>query len=374
MEQNATTAPPLPVAIIGAGPIGIELAVELTRLGVHFRQFEAGALGSTIAWYAPETPFFSSPERISLAGVPLQNQRQAKATREEYLTYLRSLVQQFHLPIETYRRVVSLRRADDWFELQVVRSFHGVGTPGAPATDAPAEFGEPETVRAAAVVCAIGNMHRPRLLNVPGENLPHVSHYFRDPHYCAGSSVVVVGGKNSAVEAALRLWRAGAKVTLVHRNAALDERRIKYWLMPELRSLIRDGAIRLVSQSEVREIRPNEVVIASTADGDGREPQPFPADFVFLLTGYDQDPALLRQIGVALEGECQAPVLDPDRYEASVPGLYVVGTAVAGSERTGVTQFIETSHLHVERVVAALTGKRPASHALEQRQGAEVET
>src|SRR5688572_30696227 len=196
----------IPVAIIGAGPIGIELAVALKSRAIDYVHIEASQVGSTISWYAPQTHFFSSPERIAIAGVPLQTLDQTKATREEYLTYLRAVVLQFNLNIRMGERVTALqRRSDGGFDV-VTSRVDGI-----------------RQWRARRVVLAIGDMHRPRLVRVAGENLPHVSHYFADPHTYFRRRVVIIGGRNSAVEAAVRCVRVGADVTLAFRAPELEK-------------------------------------------------------------------------------------------------------------------------------------------------------
>jgi thioredoxin reductase (NADPH) len=318
------------VLLVGAGPIGIELAVALKARGIAYVQLDANQVGSTIAWYAPQTHFFSSPERIAIAGVPLQTLDQTKATREEYLTYLRAVVQQFDLQIETFERVVSLRRrAEGGFEVTSVRA-----------------SGERHW-RARYVVLAIGDMHRPRLIGVPGEDLPHVSHYFGDPHQYFRRRVLIVGGQNSAVEAAIRCYRVGARVTLSYRGRELDGKRIKFWLLPEIRSLIRDGRLVWLPSTTVREIRGDRVLLDPERE--------IVADAVLLLTGYEQDSDLFEQAGVTLDGEGRRPRFDEQTMETNVPGLFVAGTGTAGTQIGGVKEFIETSHVHVARIVAALT-------------------
>ena len=324
----------LDVLVGGAGPIGIELAVRLKREGIPYEQVDAGQIGSTISWYAPQTQFFSSPERIAIAGVPLQTLDQSKATREEYLTYLRSVVLQFDLKIETGVRVNAIGRAGDEF---VVTTFGRDGE----------RKRQPKIV-----VLAIGDMHRPHLLGVPGEDLPHVSHFFGDPHAYFRRQVLVVGGRNSAVEAAIRCVRVAAIVTLSYRAAELDPKHVKPWLLPEINAMIRDRRMTFLPGTTVREIKPAHVVL----DPGGRRVD---ADSVLLLTGYEQDATLFRQAGVTLEGDEQRPRFDPRTMETDVPGLYVAGTATAGTQLGGVREFIETSHVHVERILAALRGLPP---------------
>jgi thioredoxin reductase (NADPH) len=323
------------IAIIGAGPIGLELAIALQRAGREYVQFDAGQIGSTIAWYAPQTHFFSSPERIAIAGVPLQTLDQTKATREEYLNYLRAVVLQFDLRIRTYTRVTSLTRDDDGSFALVTNGNAGQ-----------------QQWRARNVILAIGDMHRPRLIDVPGEELPHVSHYFAEPHAYFRRRVLIVGGKNSAIEAAIRCVRVGAAVTLVYRGAELDPDHIKFWLLPEIRGMVRDGRIRFEPGANVREIRRDAVVLERAG-----EIFEIVADDVLLMTGYTQNNELLVQAGVTLEGPGQCPQLDRRTMETNVRRLYVAGTAVAGTQLGGVKEFIETSHIHVERILAALSGQ-----------------
>lgn len=329
------------VLIVGAGPVGIEMAVALKRAGISYLHLDGSQVGSTIAWYAPQTHFFSSPERIAIAGVPLQTLDQTKATREEYLAYLRAVVMQFDLIIETHQRVTSVdRRPDGRFDIS-------------------SRQGARERYwRAGRVVLAIGDMHSPRRVGVPGEDLPHVSHYFEDPHVYFRRRGVIVGGKNSAVEAAIRCVRVGANVTLAHRSKALDSARIKFWLFPEIQGLVRDGRMTLLSKTEVREITPSGVLLERSTE-TGSELLEVEAGFVLLLTGYEQDPKLFLEAGVRLAGPGRKPSFDENTMETNVPGLFVAGTASAGTQMGGVKEFIETSHVHVDRIMAVLTGSRP---------------
>lgn len=326
------------VAIVGAGPIGIECAAAFKKAGVDHAIVDAGPIGATLCWWAPGTKFFSSPERIEIAGIPLVIPGQEKATREQYLDYLRVVAGAYDLTIRTHERVEHIERADG-FTLATSK----------------------DTLGARRVVLAIGNMHVPRLIHVPGEDLPHVSHYLADPHAYFGQRVLIVGGKNSAVEAAIRLHRVGARVTMSYRGDAFSPKRVKYWLRPELEWLIEKGRIEFLPRTFVREITPSEVDLERVNFNQRPTGQHFRHEFdsVLLLTGYDQDPAMFTQLGVELVTDQQAPRFDRATMQTNVEGVYVAGTAAAGSERQGVRTFIETAHVHVDRILAHVTGTTP---------------
>ncbi|MFG0284446.1 MAG: NAD(P)-binding domain-containing protein [Phycisphaerales bacterium JB039] len=330
------------VAVIGAGPIGVELACAVKRAGVDYLHLEAKQVGATLMWWAPGTRFFSSPERLALAGIPLVTADQAKATGEEYLAYLRQVVLAHDLPIQRYTRVEEITRDGTEYELATRRE-------GSPRI---------EPIRAKRLVLAIGNMHAPRLIGVPGEtDRPDVSHYLADPHTYFGRRLLIVGGKNSAVEAAIRCWRAGAEVTMSYRAAAFDPDRIKYWLLPELEWLISKGRIRFLPRTAPVAFEDGAALLAPLDDtgAPAGDPIRHECDFTLLLTGYVQDQTLFDQLDLKRIGDERKPVVDPQTMETSSPGVYVAGTASGGSQRRARV-FIETSHVHVDRIVAALTG------------------
>lgn len=333
------------VAIIGAGPLGIELAVAIKRAGISYIHFEAKQIGQTMSWWPAQTRWFSSNERIAIAGVPLQTPDQLKCTREQYLAYLRSVVQQFDLQINSYEPVVAIEKASDDFLLRTK-----------PA-------GGSREYRAKHVVLVTGGTASARRLNVPGEDLPHVSHYFEDPHKYFRRRVLIVGGKNSAVEAAIRCQLAGAQVTLSYRREEFNAKSIKYWLYPEIMSLIRSGQIRAHFNTVVTNIDSAAVELAAVDNASSlfaRAPSRFkvPADFVLLLTGYIADMSLARLAGVTLTAESEIPTYDERTMQTNVPGLYIAGTAVAGTQDR-YKVFLENCHIHVDRIVASLTGAVP---------------
>jgi thioredoxin reductase (NADPH) len=316
------------VAIVGAGPIGLELAVALKVEGIDYLQFDASSIGATIGWYPQQMLFHSNAERLAISGVAIQTADQQKPTREEYLAYLRAVVLQYGLQIRSYERVLSVTPLPaGGFEVVTSRS----------------------RVHASFVVIAIGSMHRPRLLGIPGESLPHVEHYFREPHPYFGQRLVVIGGKNSAVEAAIRCQRAGADVTLAYRRADFDPAHVKFWLLPEIRSMARDNRVRVLFSHTPVEINERSVVFESP-EGTTE----VPADFVLSLTGYEQDTSLLEGAGVEFHGEARAPRYDEETMETNVPGLFIAGTAIQGSPVGRVRVIVENCHVHVPRIVEAV--------------------
>jgi thioredoxin reductase (NADPH) len=333
------------VAIIGAGPIGVELAVCLARAGVPYVHLDAGQVGHTLTWWPRNTTFFSTTERLALAGVPVPSRDQGRITGEEYLAYMRAVVEQFDLQINSYEPVTAVEPAGVGFAI------------------ATAPLAGPRRYLARRVVLAIGDMHWPNRLDIPGEELPHVSHYFRDPHDYFRRRVLVVGGKNSAAEAALRCWRAGAKVTLSYRRPRLDERRVKHWILPDLEAQFEAGTIGFLPETTPVAITPSHVALART-DAAGA---PLPGapilhetDFVLLATGFRGDQRLLEQLGVELRGENRVPVFDPETMESNVPGVYLAGTVAAGIQQR-YTLFIENCHEHAGKIARTVTGRWPAA-------------
>lgn len=324
------------VAIVGAGPIGLELAVALKQLGVDYAQFDAAQIGHTVSWYPRNVRFFSSPDRIAIAGVPLNTPDQSKATREQYLSYLRGICQMFDLTVHTFERIIGINKTHGGFILTTKR-----------------KEGE-RTWMARHIVLAIGDMHRPARLDIPGEDLPHVAHYFDDPHRYFRKQLLIVGGRNSAVEAAIRCQRIGAHVTLSYRQNTFDTNSIKYWLHPELKVMISTGQIVFHPSTIPTEITTNHVHL-QCIDGSNSPDVEVAADFVLLLTGYKMDTTLFQATGITMEGETQSPKVNPKTMETNVTGIYVIGTAVAGTQKR-FRLFIENCHAHVGRIVKAITG------------------
>lgn len=323
--------------VVGAGPIGLETAAVLTAQGLRVRIIDAGPIGATIhRLFPPHTRFFTSPERLELFGLALSTLNQEKMTGEEYLQYLRAYVAQHQLQVDTFTTIEAIDT-----EPITVR--------------ARALSGRAEVHTANALVLATGGTHRPRRLGVPGEDLPHVRSHLGDPHRYVGRRVLIVGGRNSAVESALRCYRVGAQVHMCHRDAQIHDR-VKFWLRPEVVSLLAEGRITGHMPDEIERITADAVWL--------REAGELVVDDVLLQIGYEHDGSIFEMAGVRTAGGNGAPRFDPDTMATDVPGVYVVGTATAGTQEK-FEVFIENSHDHALRVAAAMAGqpvppRRPA--------------
>lgn len=309
---------------------------------------DAGPIGATIAAkFPPSTRFFTAPERLMLRGWPVPSVTQEKTTGEEYLAYLRMFVAGSGLRVHTFTRVIGIAGSRGDFRVQTI-------TPD----------GQIATISCDVLVLATGGTDGPRRLGVPGEDLACVHTDLGDPHRFFGRTVLVVGGRNSAAESALRLYRVGARVHLAHREPELHPR-VKHWIRPEVQSLLVEGQIVGHLPRRLVRIDPGRVTLAAPASADAaatggpiETTETLDVDDVLLQIGYTQDGAVFALAGIATSGDAGAPVLDGATMESDVPGVYVVGTATAGTQdRFDV--FIENSHQHADRVAAALAG-RPA--------------
>jgi len=357
------------VAIIGAGPIGLELAACLKCAGLDYIQFDSHQIGYTLTWWPRNTSFFSTTERLAIAGVPIQNNHQQRITGEEYLAYLRGVVEQFDLKINSYEPVIAIeRRGDSATENTAITERHTVDSFSVASVRSGADSfvlttrpltGERRYL-SRRVVLAVGDMHWPNRLGIPGEDLSHVTHYFRDPHDYFRRRLLIVGGKNSAAEAALRCWRAGARVTVSYRRTRFDQQRVKHWLLPDIEAQIEAGTIGFLPETTPVEITPTHVVLMPTSDGrlNGGAPILHATDFVLLNTGFRGDQSLLEMAEIELRGENRVPVFDPATMETNVPRIYLAGTVAAGIQQR-YTLFIENCHEHAGKIVQAITGRWP---------------
>ncbi len=327
------------VMVIGAGPIGIEVAAGLKSKNVPYIHVEAGQLADTITKWPRHARFFSSPERCAIAGVPVQTLDQEQLVGEVYLAYLRNVVEIHDLNIQFYERVTSLTRTEHGFTVTTETR------------------GDRRRYQVKSVVLATGDMNRPNTLGIPGEDLPHVSHRFTDPHQYFRQRLLIIGGRNSALEAALRCFRAGADVSLSYRRPALDRDRTNSRLHLELSILTGKRYVEFYPSTVPVEIRTNSVLLADAHD-NGKKTE-VPADFVLMLTGFRGDISLLEQVGA--EFEESAPVIDRSTMQTSVSGLYVAGTAVSGDQK-GYHVFVATAHDHTPKIVGAITGDSDVPH------------
>lgn len=331
------------VIVVGAGPIGIELTIALSTLGIDTILIEARQIGATISEWPPATHFYSTPEHVALAGVPVHNTDQLPITGEQYLAYLRSLVEMFDLKLHNYEPVVNLWRDEEHW---IVQTRSRVGE---------------RIYKTRYVVLCTGGLARPRHLGIPGEDLPHVSHRFPGPHPYFQTRVLMVGGKNSALESALRCWHAGASVAISYRKSTFDVDVIKPHLAMDIGDRLRKKEIRFFPSTTLVEISPSWVTLAPIEDGKPLLYQTFKyeTDFVLLAIGFEADMSLFEKAGVFLQGQERSPIYDPKTMETNMPGSYVAGTAAGGTQER-FTFFISTSHDHVAKVVKAITGRLPA--------------
>jgi len=318
--------------IVGAGPSGLATAIAAKQHGLDYVIVEKGVLVNSIFNFPPLMVFFTTPELLEIGGLPLVTPYD-KPTRLEALRYYRRVVNIFGLQISFHEQVQQIDRESDGTFTVTTKSRGGT-----------------RVRQARAVVLAIGYYDLPNYLGVPGENLPHVFHYYSEAHQYYRQRVVVVGGKNSAAEASLELFRAGVHVTLVHRRAALGDS-IKYWVRPDIDNRIKEGSIAARFESRVVEIRPTEVVIEHHGTQES-----LPAEAVFLLTGYHADAELMRRAGIECDPETLSPTLNPETFESNVPNLFIAGGAVAGRNTGNI--FIENGRFHGERIIKILADRR----------------
>jgi thioredoxin reductase (NADPH) len=319
------------VAIVGAGPCGLAAAVTMRKAGLDAVVFDGSCVVSTITQYPTYVKFFSTAERLAIGGLPFVVAAD-KPTRRDALAYYRAAVKHFAIPVRQYERVIAIRGAEGHF---ILRSEMRTGR-------------ERET-HARAVIVATGYFGSPNRLGVPGEELPHVTHTYHEGHEAFDQDVIVVGGGNSAAEAALDLWRNDARVTLVHFGPTFDKK-IKPWILPDVTNRMKEGSIAVRWESRVTAIAPDEVTLATPAGAECVH-----ADRVYIMTGFAPNVELLRQAGVTIDPATGVPAHDPETLETDVPGVFIAGVVVAGYDANKV--FIENGRYHGERILARLQGR-----------------
>jgi thioredoxin reductase (NADPH) len=331
------------VLIVGAGPSGLAAAIAAKQRGLDYVVVERGVLVNSIFHFPVHMGFFTTPELLEIGGLPLVSPND-KPTRLEALRYYRRVVDSYGLNVAVHEDVLSIERDDEGIFTVTTMSTLPATEPGrGPSV---AHTGVRRVRHGRAVVLAIGYYDRPNMLNVPGEDLPHVNHYWNDAHPFYRQRVVVVGGRNSAAETSLELFRAGAHVTLVHRHPTLGDS-IKYWVRPDIENRIKEGSIAARLGATVVEIRRTEVVI----EHEGLR-ESLPAEAVFLLTGYHPDAGLMTRAGIRCDPETLSPALDPETFETNVPNLFLAGGAVAGRNTGSI--FIENGRFHGEKIIGVL--------------------
>ncbi|HKY20172.1 MAG TPA: YpdA family putative bacillithiol disulfide reductase [Vicinamibacterales bacterium] len=317
------------VTIVGAGPAGLAAGIAAKRFGLDYSIIEKGVLVNSIYKFPVGMVFFTTPELLEIGGLPLVSPFE-KPTRLEALKYYRRVVDTYNLPIDFGEQVVSVEKEQTGVFALETRSDKGVR----------------RLRHSRNVIFAIGYFDHPNFLGVPGENLPHVAHYYNESHGFYRKHVVIVGGGNSAAETALELFRSGARVTLVHRHAELKPS-IKYWVRPDIENRIKEGSVKGHFNTRLMEIQPSHVIV----ERDGAREE-IPADAVFLLTGYHPDCDLYRRAGIRLHRDTMAPELSKETFETNVPGLFLAGGAICGRDTSNI--FIENGRFHGETIVGVV--------------------
>jgi thioredoxin reductase (NADPH) len=307
--------------IIGAGPIGMACGIAAQKKGLNYLIIEKGALVNSLFNYPLYMTFFSTAERLEIGNVPFSCIA-PKPGRQEALEYYRNIHRHFNLNINMFERVEGINKIDDLFTVKTSKASYTSKN----------------------VVIATGFYDIPMYMDVPGENLPHVRHYYKEAHEYAFRKVVVVGANNSSVDAALECYRKGADVTMIIRKGEINDR-VKYWVKPDIENRIAEGSIKAYFYSEIVEITENEVIINSP-DGEVL----LQADFVLALTGYRPDLDFLRAAGVEVSESINCtPTYNPDTMETNIKGLYLAGVVCGGLETH--KWFIENSRVHADMIV-----------------------
>ena len=306
--------------VVGAGPTGLACAIECKRRGLKAVVIEKGCLVNSLYNYPANLTFFTTPELLEIGDLPMTSVRE-KPTRTEALKYYRRVTQHYQIDVHQYERVDDVLGADGNFSVETTT-----------------RHGEKRCYQARKVILATGYYDVIVRMNVPGEDLAKVFHYYQDPHPFYDSDVLVAGGKNSAAIVALDIYRSGGRVTLVHRQKQLSDR-IKYWILPDIENRIKNGEIKAYFESAVEEIG-EDFVRLRTPQGEVR----LPNDFVMAMTGYQPDLAFLSRAGIEFETESQRPRTNSETLESDRPGVYLAGVIVAGMHTNEI--FIENGRFH----------------------------
>jgi thioredoxin reductase (NADPH) len=319
------------VLVVGAGPTGLACAIEAQRAGLRTVLVDKGCLCNSLFHYPSNMTFFTTPELLEIGNMPFSSPNQ-KPNRNEALEYYRKVAEHYQLEMRLYQAVSSLTGEDGDFVITTVD-----------------KFARQRVYAARKVILATGYYDLPNYLEIPGEDLPKVLHYYHDPHPYYDQHVVVIGGKNSAAIAALDLWRHGAHVTLVHRGEAMHHH-VKYWILPDINNRIKNGEVTAYFSSSVTGISEDSVELLTPQGA-----VTLANDYVFALTGYHPDFDFLAAIGVRMEGEDRCPECDPQSLESNIAGLYLAGVIVAGMRTNEI--FIENGRFHGRQIAQDIEAK-----------------
>lgn len=318
----------LDVFIVGGGPIGLACGIECEKAGLNYIIVEKGVLTNSLFNYPLNMTFFSTSEKLEMGGIPFMSIAH-KPTRTEALEYYRRVAKSWKLKINLYEEVKTIQKEEGLFKITTSKGKYISKN----------------------IILATGFYDLPNLMKVPGEDLPKVTHYYKEPWPYIGQKILVVGGGNSAVDVALETWRKGAEVTMVLKDESVDPN-VKYWVKPDIENRIKEGSIKAFTNALVKEIREKEVVI-STPEGEVT----IENDFVLAMTGYVPNFALLDQLGVELSlDEKRQPCYDQSNQESNVPGVYLAGVVCGGLNTREF--FIENSIVHAEQIVKHILGKK----------------
>ena len=325
----------LDLIIVGGGPIGIAIGLEAQKAGLNYLILEKGVLVNSLFNYPVNMQFFSSSEKLEIGGVPFIS-KEAKPKRDEALEYYRRIVSSNDIRIHLFEAVEKIEKQESHFDIQSSKGHY----------------------QARQLVLSTGFYDIPNLLNVTGEELPKVSHYYTDPHYYARQKVAIVGASNSAIDAALECWRKGADVSLIIRGEEVGKR-VKYWVRPDILNRIEEGSIRAYFNTEITEIKADELVLR---DHKANTEFRLANDFVLALTGYQPNFTFLESLGVKLsQDRLKKPEYNPETMESNVEGLYLAGVICGGMETH--KWFIENSRIHAPRIIADIQRKIQKSPA-----------
>ena len=313
------------VAIVGAGPGGLACAIAAQKHNLNYLVIEKGCLVNSVFYFPTNVTLFSTPELLEIGGIPFIIPAE-KPSRKDLLGYYRRVTEHFDLKINLNEKVESISGQKGDFQIQTSRN---------------------KIYSAKNIVIATGQYDTPNLMNIPGEDLEKVSHYYTEAHSYCRKKVTIIGGKNSAVEAALDLYRHGAEVTVIHRGDDFGKS-VKYWILPDIKNRVKEGKIHAYFNTAVKEIKEDSLIV----EKDGVETE-LENDFVFALTGYRPDMGFLKNAGIELDSTL-TPVHDAETLETNVPGVYIAGVIIAGCEGSKV--FIENTRNHGTKIIGHING------------------